>query len=247
MADAPKERLDVALVKRGLAPTRAAARASIEAGLVRIDGRIAAKPAEMVGEGQALDYEPPHPWVSRGGLKLAHALDVFGVSPEGRACLDVGASTGGFTDVLLARGARRVVSVDVGHGQLAAKLRADPRVVSLEGQDARTLTADMLGESPSLVVADASFVGLAKVLPTPLSLAAVGADLVALFKPQFEVGPAHVGKGGIVSDEAKTSRAADGLAAFLAEAGWPVLAWTDSPISGGDGNREKLLHARRLR
>lgn len=241
--DARERRLDIELVSRGLATSRAQARAAIEAGKVQVDGRTAAKPGQTVSADTLIAYEPPHPWVSRGGLKLVHGLDVFGVDPAGLACLDVGASTGGFTDVLLARGARRVWAVDVGHGQLAARLAADPRVVSLEGTDARALTPLEVPEPPALVVCDASFIGLAKVLPAALGLAAPGARLLALFKPQFEVGPANIGKGGLVKDTAAVEAAERGFEAWLASAGWTIQAWTDSPIAGGDGNRERLFLA----
>jgi 23S rRNA (cytidine1920-2'-O)/16S rRNA (cytidine1409-2'-O)-methyltransferase len=246
-ATRPPVRLDVELVRRGLAASRTQARAAIEAGNVKVDGAVAVKPGQPVAEDAAIDWTPAHPWVSRGGLKLVQALEVFGVDPAGQACLDVGASTGGFTDVLLSKGARRVIAVDVGRGQLHPKLAADPRVVSLEATDARTLTTDMLGETPTLVVCDASFISLAKLLGRPLSLAANGAELVTLFKPQFEVGPAHVGKGGIVSDQAAADRAAEAFEAWLGQQGWDVKDRTDSPILGGDGNRERLIHARRLR
>ena len=238
-------RLDVELVRRGLFSSRAQARAAIEAGKVVVDGKVAAKPGLVVRTDQAIEAEPAHPWVSRGGVKLAHALDVFGVSPEGRTCLDIGASTGGFTDVLLSRGARQVVAVDVGRDQLHSKIRSDKRVISLEGTDARELTAGLIRESPTLVVCDASFIGLAKVLGRALSLAASDADLVALFKPQFEVGPAHVGKGGLVTDAAATAAAANAFEAWLGSEGWTVVAWTASPIAGGDGNQERLVHAQK--
>ncbi|MEZ6030598.1 MAG: TlyA family RNA methyltransferase, partial [Hyphomonadaceae bacterium] len=212
-------RLDVELVQRGLAPSRAQARAAIEAGQVSVDGQLAQKPGQLVREDARIEAELAHPWVSRGGVKLDHALTVFGVDPVGRACLDIGASTGGFTDVLLTRGARRVVAVDVGRDQIHPNIRLDARVVSCEATDARNLTAEMLGEPPSLIVCDASFIGLAKLLGPALALAAPKAQLVALFKPQFEVGPAHVGRGGIVSDAAAVDRAAASLEAWLAEAG----------------------------
>ncbi|MDZ4762336.1 MAG: TlyA family RNA methyltransferase [Alphaproteobacteria bacterium] len=244
--DQLETRLDVELVRRGLSPSRTQARAAIEAGQVRIDGVVAVRPGQPVTAGSNLEAGVAHPWVSRGGTKLAHALDVFGVSPTGRDCLDVGASTGGFCDVLLSRGARRVVAVDVGRGQLHPGLAADGRVQSLEATDARTLTARMIGEPPSLVVCDASFIGLEKILPVPLGLAAPGADLVALFKPQFEVGRPFVGKGGIVTDEAATTAAAARFEGWLAEVGWIAVGWTSSPITGGDGNRERLVHARRV-
>jgi 23S rRNA (cytidine1920-2'-O)/16S rRNA (cytidine1409-2'-O)-methyltransferase len=243
--DTKPRRLDVELVRRGLAPSRAQARAAIEAGKVAVDSQPATKPGQLVRGDTPIAAEPPHPWVSRGGLKLDHALTVFGVDVAGKACLDVGSSTGGFTDVLLARGARRVVAVDVGRDQLHPRLRADPRVVSLEATDARGLTAAMLGEPPAVIVCDASFIGLAKLLGPALELAAPGALLVALFKPQFEVGPGNVGRGGIVSDTAATDAAAAALGTWLAGQGWPVDKWTESPIQGGDGNNERLLLARR--
>ncbi len=238
-------RLDVELVRRGLMASRAQARAAIEAGKVTVDGTAATKTGLSVSAQSVIAAEPAHPWVSRGGLKLVHALDTFGVDPAGKACLDVGSSTGGFTDVLLSRGARRVVAVDAGRDQLHAKLRADPRVVSLEATNARDLTAELLGEPPSLIVVDASFIGLAKLLARPLELAAPDAILVGLFKPQFEVGPANVGRGGIVSDQAAVERSAAEFEAWLTDRGWPIAAWTQSPIAGGDGNLERLFLAKR--
>lgn len=243
--DDGSRRLDVELVRRGLAPSRAQASEAIAAGKVRVDGVVAKKPGLQVTSVSQIEAEAAHPWVSRGGVKLAHALDLFGVDVAGRHCLDVGASTGGFTDVLLTRGARGVVAVDVGVGQLHPKLKGDSRVRSLESTDARNLDAAMLGEPPSLVVCDASFISLAKLLQRPLELAAPSAVLVALFKPQFEVGRENIGKGGIVSDDAATEAAAARLAAWLAQSGWPVENWAESPIQGGDGNRERLLLARK--
>ncbi len=243
--DGPKDRLDVELVRRGLFSSRTAARAAVEAGKVRVGDAVATKPGMIVGHDTRIEAQAAHPWVSRGGVKLAHALDVFGVDPGERVCLDVGASTGGFTEVLLARGARRLVAVDVGRDQLHPKMKIDPRVVSLESTDARHLTPDMIGEAPSLVVCDASFIGLGKVLARPLELAADKAELVALFKPQFEVGRAHVGKRGIVSDEAAIEAAAQGAEAWLKSVGWTVDSWIASPIPGGDGNPERLLYARK--
>lgn len=245
MDDDDARRLDVELVRRGLMASRAQARAAVEAGKVLVDGAVAAKPGLSVSAQSVIAAEPAHPWVSRGGLKLEHALDTFGVDPAGRACLDVGSSTGGFTDVLLSRGARRVVAVDAGRDQLHAKLRDNSRVVSLEATDARDLTAELLGEPPSLIVVDASFIGLAKLLARPLELAAKDATLVGLFKPQFEVGPAHVGRGGIVSDQAAVECSAAEFEVWLKQQGWPIQAWTQSPIAGGDGNRERLFIARR--
>ena len=183
--------------------------------------------------------------MGRGALKLVHALDIWPVEVEGRVALDVGASTGGFTEVCLARGAARVYAVDVGRGQLHAKLDADPRVVSLEATDARDLTAELIPEPPELIVTDVSFIGLAKALPAALALATDGADLVALVKPQFEVGPARVGRGGLVRDEGARAEALESVVGFLTESGWVVRASADCPIIGGDGNREFLVWARK--
>jgi len=241
--DHERRRLDAELVRRGFAPTRARARAAIEAGKVHVDGVAAKKPGQLVGDRSMIAAEAAHPWVSRGGLKLDHALTVFGVDPAGRNCLDIGASTGGFTDVLLERGARRVIAIDVGVGQLHPRLKADPRVVSHESTDARSIDADLVIEPPTLIVCDASFIGLAKLLARPLELAAREATLVALFKPQFEVGQANVGKGGIVSNPAAVAAAAAALERWLAGARWIVRQWSDSPITGGDGNRERLFVA----
>lgn len=244
--DVTSRRLDVELVQRGLAPSRAQAREAIETGKVTVNGVLATKAGQVVSDGALIEAIPLHPWVSRGGIKLAHALDVFKVDPAGRHCLDIGSSTGGFTDVLLSRGARRVVAVDVGSGQLHPRLRDDPRVISLETTDARSLAPDAIIEPPTLLVCDASFIGLAKLLAVPLSLAAPDARLVALFKPQFEVGRENIGKGGIVTDLAATDAAAQALTGWLEQAGWAVEAWTDSPIAGGDGNRERLFLAARM-
>jgi 23S rRNA (cytidine1920-2'-O)/16S rRNA (cytidine1409-2'-O)-methyltransferase len=235
-------RADVLLVARGLAESRAKARAAIEAGGVTANGVRVERPSDLIEESAALALTPAHPWVSRGGVKLAHALDAFGVDPSGRVCLDVGASTGGFTHVLLARGAARVYAIDVGHGQLHASLRDDPRVVNLERTDARSLTRAEFAEPPSLVVCDASFIGAAKVLATPLSLAAERADLIVLIKPQFEAGP---GKGGVLAEAEARAAAASAIAALDETAGFRIVAQPDSPIRGGDGNLELLAHLRR--
>jgi len=237
-------RADTALHARGLFESRAKAREAIEAGLVTVDGRIVKKPSEPIAADAHIVAQAAYPWVSRGGVKLAHALDQFGVDPHGRFCLDVGASTGGFTDVLLTRGARHVVAVDVGHGQLHERLRGDPRVTSFEGQDARTLTAAHLTEAPSLIVIDASFISLAALLPRVLSLAAPGADLVALIKPQFEAGRAAV-KKGVVRDEKIHAQVCARIQSEIEAAGWRVSGVIPSPIEGGDGNREFLIHATR--
>jgi 23S rRNA (cytidine1920-2'-O)/16S rRNA (cytidine1409-2'-O)-methyltransferase len=236
------QRADLVLVERGLFESRAKARAAIEAGGVSADGQPVTRAAQRIAADAAVVAEPAHPWVGRGGLKLDYALGLWPIGVRGAVVLDVGASTGGFTEVCLARGAGRVFAVDVGHGQLHAKLRADPRVVDLSGMDARELTSAIIPEPPSLIVCDASFIGLAKVLPAALALAKAGADLVALVKPQFEVGPEHVGKAGKVRDEARAG-ALRGVADWLVSRGWTVRASADSPILGGDGAREYLIWA----
>jgi 23S rRNA (cytidine1920-2'-O)/16S rRNA (cytidine1409-2'-O)-methyltransferase len=208
---------------------------------VIVDGAVARKAATMVTADAVIEAEKAHPWVSRGGIKLEHALHTFDVDPAGLACLDIGASTGGFTQVLLSRGARKVWAVDAGHSQLHPKVRTDSRVVNLERTDARELTLDLLGEAPQLIVCDVSFIGLAKALPAALDLAASGASLVGLFKPQFEVGPSHVGKGGIVTDLAASDRAAEAFEHWLVSKGWSVNGWLSSPIFGTDGNAERLF------
>jgi 23S rRNA (cytidine1920-2'-O)/16S rRNA (cytidine1409-2'-O)-methyltransferase len=240
-----RRRADLVLVARGLFESRAKARAAIEAGHVRAAGERLARASDLIDEEAAIEAQPAHPWVGRGALKLAHALEIWPVAVEGRTVLDLGASTGGFTEVCLAAGAARVFAVDVGRGQLHASLAADPRVVSLEATDARDLTPARVPDRPGLIVADLSFIRLAKALPAALALAADGADLVTLVKPQFEVGPERVGKGGLVRDEAARADALAGVAQFLEEAGWLVQAAGDSPIAGGDGNLEYLLWARK--
>ena len=237
-------RADSALHARGFFESRAKAREAIEAGLVTVDGRIVKKPSEPIAADAHIVAQAAYPWVSRGGVKLAHALEQFGVDPDGRFCLDIGASTGGFTDVLLTRGARHVVAVDVGHGQLHARLRGDPRVTSLEGQDARTLIPAHLTEAPSLIVIDASFISLSVLLPHVLSRAAPRADLVALIKPQFEAGRAAV-KKGVVRDEKTHTQVCARIEGEIEALGWRVSGVVSSPIEGGDGNREFLLHAAR--
>ena len=240
-----RKRADVLLVERGLFESRAKARAAIEAGGVTADGRIVVKPSEALDEASEIVAAAAYPWVGRGALKLAHALETWAVLVAGRVVLDVGASTGGFTEVALNRGAARVYAVDVGRGQLHPRLTADPRVVSLEGLDARSLTTELIPEPPGLIVTDVSFIGLAKALPAALALARPDADLVALVKPQFEVGPERVGKGGLVKDEAARAEALDGVCSFLEGVGWRVQATVQSPIVGGDGNLEWLLWARK--
>lgn len=245
-----KIRLDQLLVERGLAESRARARAFIMAGKVfsatqRIDkpGHKAARDIPLAVKGR------DHPWVSRGGLKLVHGLDHFAIDPGGKVCLDVGASTGGFSDVLLTRGAARVYAVDVGYGQLADKVRNDERVIVLERTNARRLSSELVPEAVDLIVCDASFIGLEKILPAPLALvesgAAPGAELIALIKPQFEVAKGEVGKKGVVRDPklhaAVCRRIEDWLASL---AGWSVLGVSESPITGAQGNREFLIAAR---
>jgi 23S rRNA (cytidine1920-2'-O)/16S rRNA (cytidine1409-2'-O)-methyltransferase len=237
-------RLDAALVARGLVRSRAEARALIEAGAVTIDGRPASKPAEPAAEGAALAVADRPRWVGRGALKLLHALDAFGLSPAGATALDLGASTGGFTQALLARGAARVTALDVGRGQLDPALAADPRVTAIEGVNARDLAPGMVPPFEWLT-ADLSFVSLEKALPAALALARPGCTLVALIKPQFEAGRAHVGKGGLVRDPAVHDAVRASVAAFLEASGWTVTGEADSPIAGGDGNREFLIAARK--
>ncbi len=242
-----KRRADQLLVERGLAESRARAQALILAGLVFAGERRIDKAGETLAPDAALEVRGrDHPWVSRGGVKLAHALDHFGIDPTDRVALDIGASTGGFTDVLLGRGARRVYAVDVGHGQLAWKLRQDPRVVVRERVNARRLTRDDIPEPVDIITCDASFIGLATILPAPLALAAGTAALVALVKPQFEAGREHVGTGGIVRDPAIRQAVCERIAAWIAaQPGWAVIGTVESPIAGADGNREFLLYARR--
>lgn len=242
---AAKRRLDSILVERGLAENQTRARALVMAGLVFSGETRLEKPGMQTDPGIAIDVRgAEHPWVSRGGVKLAHALDHFQIDPSGATALDIGASTGGFTDVLLSRGAARVYAVDVGKGQLAWTLRQDPRVVVMEGVNARTLSAGEISDPPSLIVCDASFIGLEVLLPGPLALAAPGAHLVALIKPQFEVGPARVGKGGIVRDPVLHAEVCGRIQQWLTDHGWQVLGVTKSPITGAKGNQEFLIAAR---
>ncbi len=237
------KRADLALVARGLFASRAKAQEAIAAGRVRADGRIVRKASEPIGAETRLEAEALYPWVSRGGVKLAAALDAFTFDPKDRVCLDIGASTGGFTDVLLARGAAHVFAVDVGHGQLHGKLKDDPRVTAREGLDARKLAKSDFDRPISMLTCDVSFISLKLVLPALLPLAADGALLVALIKPQFEVGPTLVVKG-IVKDESARARACQDILAHLQDAGWHVAGLIASPIEGGDGTREYLVGAR---
>jgi len=245
MAQQSKSRADVVLVDRGLVESRTRAQALILAGKVFSGERRIEKAGESVGDDMALEVRgQDHPWVSRGGLKLDHALSEFEIDVAGAVCLDVGASTGGFTDVLLTRGAARVYAVDVGHGQFAWKLRNDERVVVLERTNARYLTAAEVPEPVNIIVCDASFIGLETLLPAPLALAAPGARLVALIKPQFEVGKGQVGKGGVVRDPALHEAVCDRIRAWLdGLPDWAVQDVTESPITGPEGNREFLIAA----
>jgi 23S rRNA (cytidine1920-2'-O)/16S rRNA (cytidine1409-2'-O)-methyltransferase len=239
-------RADKYLVDHGHFATRAKAQEAIAAGKVIVDGQPVRKPSQKIPDGATVSAEAAHPWVSRAALKLEAGLRHFDIDPAGRVCLDVGSSTGGFTEVLLSRGARQVYAVDVGRDQLHEKLKADQRVVSLESTDARVLEASTFMEPPSLVVCDASFISLLKVIARPLALAAAQADLIALIKPQFEVGRASVGKGGLVKSEAERQRAINEVATGLEGLeGFSVRNITHSPITGADGNKEYLIAATR--
>lgn len=237
-------RLDVLLVARGLCESRSRARAAIEAGGVTVDGAPARAPSQSVADDAALTLVEAHRFVGRGALKLDHALGVWPVTVEGRVVLDVGASTGGFTEVCLERGAWRVYAVDVGAGQMHPRIAGDPRVANLEKTDARALDAELIPEPPGLIVCDASFIALAKVLPAALALAGPGADLVTLVKPQFEgEGPSDVGRRGLVRDPEMRTAAVARVSAWLESVGWTVRATMESPVTGGDGNIEHLLWA----
>ena len=237
-----RQRADRLLVERGLFDSRAKAQAAIAAGLVSANNVTVRKAAETISVNADLRARAAHPYVSRGGVKLAAALDRFGFDPQGRVCLDAGASTGGFTQVLLERGARLVYAMDVGRGQLHESLRRRREVVSLEETDIRTFSPERLDTKPDLIVVDVSFISLKLVLPPALALAKLPAQLVALIKPQFEAGRAAL-KKGIVRDPAVHAAVCDDIAAFVASLGWRVLGVIPSPIDGGDGNAEFLLGA----
>jgi 23S rRNA (cytidine1920-2'-O)/16S rRNA (cytidine1409-2'-O)-methyltransferase len=239
-----KQRVDQALVDRGLAETRSRAQALIMAGLVFTGERKVAKAGDTIAAHAPLEVRgKDHPWVSRGGLKLVGGLDRFAIDPTGATCLDVGSSTGGFTDVLLARGAAKVYAVDVGTNQLAWKLRQDPRVIVLEQTNARHLTADHIAEPIDLLVCDASFIALHKVLDKAIDLVRGGGSALLLVKPQFEAGRAEVGKGGVVRDPQVHARVCDEAAHWITSRGWNVLGVIESPITGPEGNVEFLLAA----
>ena len=244
MTQTNRMRADRLLVTRGLFDSRAKAQAAIEAGLVEADGIVVRKASEEIAHDAALKATPAHPYVSRGGVKLAAALDRFGIDPKGRVCLDVGASTGGFTQVLAERGAKRIYAVDVGRSQLHDSLRGRDAIVSLEQTDIRTLPAATFAEAPGLVTIDVSFISLKQVLPAVTALAAREATLVALIKPQFEAGRDKV-KKGMVRDAAVHRAVCDDIVAAAAALGWRVVGVIPSPIAGGDGNAEFLLAAER--
>ncbi len=241
-----KQRIDQLLVSRGLAESRARAQALVMAGLVFVGTRKVDKSGQQVSEDADIEVKGrDHPWVSRGGIKLAHGIEQFGLDPAGAVAMDIGSSTGGFTDVLLQGGASHVFAVDSGTNQLAWKLRQDPRVTVLEQTSARILTPEMIDRPCNWVVCDASFIGLAKVLERPLQLAAPECRLVALIKPQFEVGREEVGKGGVVRDSALHARVCDEVGNWLESVGWTVDGIVESPITGPEGNVEFLVSAHR--
>ena len=242
-----RRRLDQELEARGLLPSRARARDAILRGTVAVNGIVATRPSQQVGPADAIALDDPAAaYVSRAALKLLAGLDAGSIDPTGRICLDLGASTGGFTQVLLHRGAARVYAVDVGHDQLHESLADDPRVVSLEGVNGRDLDRTLVPDPVGLIVSDVSFVSILKVIDPVLALAAPGAEAVILVKPQFEVGREHVGRGGIVTDQAAIAGAVARVVAHMAAAGWSQLFELPSPIAGGDGNREIVAGFRRL-
>jgi 23S rRNA (cytidine1920-2'-O)/16S rRNA (cytidine1409-2'-O)-methyltransferase len=244
MTKAPRVRLDIVLCERGLVDSRAKAQSLIMARRVRVNGEYADKAGALVAADDAVEIEAlEHPWVGRGGMKLAHALREFGVSVEGRVCADIGASTGGFTDVMLQGGARKVYAIDVGYGQLDISLRNDPRVVNREKVNARYLTRDDFDEPVTFVSVDVSFISLRLILPAVAGF--LNGEFVALIKPQFEVGKRDVGKGGIVRDEGKRREAVEAVVAFARETGFTVDGVIESPVKGAEGNVEFLMKGSR--
>lgn len=233
------------MMERGLFDSRAKAREAIEAGLVRADGVVVLKPSEMVEEHVSIRASLAHPWVGRGALKLVHALDTWPIVVEGKVCVDIGASTGGFTEVLLTRGAAKVYAVDVGREQLHHSLVEHERVVDLSGTDARILDGSWIEEDPDIIVSDVSFISMTKALPAIMELAVPGTEMVALIKPQFEAGREHVGKGGLVKDPETIARVHREIIEFFEDADWTIMGQTESPITGGDGQVEGLIWARR--
>ncbi|WP_417453791.1 TlyA family RNA methyltransferase [Kiloniella sp.] len=248
MAKVGKKRADQLLVDRGLVESKTKAQARIMAGQVYTETKRIDKPGQPLAEDAPLTVKgEDHPWVSRGGLKLEKGLREFSIDPTGKVCMDVGASTGGFTDVLLTNGAAKVYAVDVGHGQLAWKIRKDERVVVMERTNARHLTTEQVPEALDMIVCDASFIGLETVLPAPMALAGPGALMVALIKPQFEVGKGRVGKGGVVREPELHQEVCDRIENWLnEETDWAVLGLTESPIKGPEGNIEFLIAARKF-
>jgi 23S rRNA (cytidine1920-2'-O)/16S rRNA (cytidine1409-2'-O)-methyltransferase len=240
-----KKRLDVLMLERGLAPSRARAQALILSGVVLVNGQPADKPGTQISEEAELGLrQPDHPYVGRGGLKLAHALDSFSIPVEGREALDIGASTGGFTDVLLRRGAAKVIALDVGHGQIDWGLRNDPRVLVIERMNARALDISDLPGQVDIVTIDVSFISLRHIFPRVPPLLGPAADVVALVKPQFEAGRTEVGKKGVVRDAAVQDRVVQEATTWAAEVGLVRANMTESPITGDTGNREFFLHLR---
>ncbi|WP_299379972.1 TlyA family RNA methyltransferase [uncultured Kiloniella sp.] len=248
MAKVGKKRADQLLVDRGLVESKTKAQARIMAGQVYTETKRIDKPGQPLAEDAPLTVKgEDHPWVSRGGLKLEKGLREFNIDPAGKVCMDVGASTGGFTDVLLTNGAAKVYAVDVGHGQLAWKIRKDERVVVMERTNARHLTTEQVPEALDMIVCDASFIGLETVLPASMALAGPGALMVALIKPQFEVGKGRVGKGGVVREPELHQEVCDRIENWLnEETDWAVLGLTESPIKGPEGNIEFLIAARKF-
>lgn len=240
-----RARADLVLVQRGFFESRARAQAAIAAGLVKADGVALRKASEPIAQEAAIEAEAPHPYVSRGGVKLAYALSQFAIDPAGLRCLDVGSSTGGFTDVLLQQGAAHVTAVDTGRDQFHHRLRGDRRIALHEETDIRKVDAVTLGAPFDLIAVDVSFISLRLVIPALSAFAAPGCRLIALIKPQFEAGRKLLNKKGLVRHEAAQAEACDAVAAAAREAGWDVIAIRESPIAGGDGNREFLMQARR--
>lgn len=236
-------RLDQALVARGLIDTRSAAQAAIKSGGVSVNGKAVRKSAHKVSDDDIISAKPAHPYVSRAAVKLQKALDVFGVSPLGKICLDIGSSTGGFSQLLVMRHAARVYAVDVGTDQLHASLRSEPRIISLEQQDARTLTTAHIPDRIDLLVSDTSFISLTKALPVPLGFLKTGGEVVVLIKPQFELGPDALDKKGIVKDPERAEDALRLIAAWMRDHDFDVKGQIKSPIRGGSGNIEFLLYA----
>ena len=240
-----RKRADQVLVAQGFYDSRAKAQEAISAGLVRVNGTPVKKPSDMIDPQGAIEAQKPYPWVSRGGVKLDHALTHFDIDPQGHTCLDVGASTGGFSHVLLERQAAAVFAVDVGHEQMHHSLRNHPRLHVREGQDIRKLTPADLPFQPTLIVMDVSFISVTLILPHLTTLAAETAILIVLIKPQFEVGKAHIGKNGLVKDAEVQQGICEEIRAKIGRLGWSVSGLIASPIAGGDGNQEFLLCARR--